>query len=54
MTTRMKSLIFATNISLAMWACLIGIGVWAFQDNTPHLDGQLTASIGSSEGTKCY
>ncbi|MCJ7994311.1 hypothetical protein J5N58_09000 [Rhizobium cremeum] len=54
MTTRMKALIVATNISLAMWAGLIGVGVWALGDDRPHLDGQLTASIGSAEGTKCY
>lgn len=46
MTTRLKALIVAINISMLMWAGLIGGAFWMFSDGEI-LDRQITASISS-------
>lgn len=46
MTTRLKALIVAINISMLMWAGLIGGAFWMLSDGEI-LDRQITASISS-------
>ncbi|SSC67765.1 hypothetical protein [Ciceribacter selenitireducens] len=44
MTTRLKALIFAINISILLWGAVIGSVLWLFSD-AEVFDRRTTASI---------